>query len=153
MSDSIAAVTRVLMLGVTLFSTGFVRAQTPPSANTAPYRKVYTQSEDVFDRCGDAMRGDLYRRVLTEKVKSCLFSAAEKVDFQTWAVSQSARIAEDDRQAQAAGPVPAPADEHRCKESASDSNMRMIQRRLDQFGRGKIGADGVIEEACPSMQP
>jgi hypothetical protein len=148
MSNSIAAVTRVLMLGVTLSSAGFARAQTTPSANTEPYRHVYTQSEALFDRCDDAVRGDLYRRVVTEKVKNCPFSAAEKAEFQTWAVSQSARIAEEDRQAHAAGPVPAPADEHQCKENASEPYMRMILRRLDQFGRGKIGADGVIEEVC-----
>ena len=152
MSNSTAAVTRALMLGVTLFSTGFVRAQTLPFANTEPYRHVYMQSEALFDQCDDAVRGDLYRRVLTEKMKSCPFSAAEKAEFQTWAVSQSARIAEEDRKAHAAGPVPAPVDVNRCKQSASDPNMRMIQRRLDRFGQGRIDADGVIEEACAPMQ-
>ena len=153
MSNSIAAVTRVLMLGATLCSPGVVQAQTPTSANTEPYRHVFTQSEAMFDKCNDTARGDLYRRVLTEKMKSCPFSAAEKAAFQTWAVAQSARIAEDDRQAHAAGPVPALADEGGCKQSASDPNMRIIRQRLDHFGQGKIGAGGVIEEVCTPMQP
>lgn len=151
MCNSTRTMACILTLGITMFGAGGARAQTPLSANTAPYRHAYTQSQSIFDQCGDGVRGELYRRVLTEKMKSCPFSAAEKAEFQ--AVSQSARIAEEDRQAHAAGPVPAAADETLCKQSAAVAEMRLVPRRLDQFGQGRIGADGVIEEACMAMQP
>lgn len=85
-------------------------------------------------------------------MKSCPFGAAGKAEFQAWPVSQSARIVEEDRQAHAAGPIPAPADERWCKQRASEPYMRMIRRRLDRFGQGRIDADGVIEDVCAPMQ-
>jgi hypothetical protein len=153
MCNSTRSVARVLLLGVTLFGAGWARAQTVPSANIAPYTHVYTQSQALFDRCNDTVRGDLYRRVLTEKMKGCPFSAAEKAEFQAWAVSESARIAEENRQAHAAGPVPAAADDAWCKQGDAEPYMRFVRRRIDQFGQGRINADGVIEEVCTKMQP
>jgi hypothetical protein len=153
MCNSTRTVARVLLFGVTLFGANWAHAQTTPSGNSEPYAHVYTTSQGLFDRCNDTVRGDLYRRVVTEKMKGCPFSAAEKAEFQAWAVTESARIAEENRQAHAAGPVPAAADEAQCKQADAEPYMRLVRRKIDQFGQGRINADGVIEEVCTKMQP
>jgi hypothetical protein len=124
------------------------------SSNTLPYRNVYDTSQSLFDKCGDVVRGDLYRKVVREKVAACPFGAAEKADFQTLAAARSTEFARQSAKASAQGPVPGTPDEvRRCKTFTFTAEYFEIRRLLDRYGHGAARADDVIKEACRPFQP
>ena len=144
----------LLATAALLLGGGTARAQSAIPDNTAPYRHVYEISPNLYDQCGDVVRGDLYRKVVVDKVNHCPFTEAEKADFRNWASARSAEFAAQSAQAAAHGPVPSTPDvAQRCKALDGEPAMREARRRIDAYGRGKGTADDVIQETCRPAQP
>ena len=128
--------------------------QTQPRDDSTPYRQVYDSSQGLFDACGDEALGTLYRQVVRDKVEECpVFSAAVKADFRAWAAGRSVTIEDEDRRARAKGPVPAPGKTKFCQDLRAQAAMADTRRRLEDYGRGKIDANAVIEEPCRRFNP
>jgi hypothetical protein len=150
MRQVIASSTGFLALAAMLLGSAAAQAQSAAADHTLPYRNSYTNSQSLFDQCGDVARGDLFRKVVREKVEHCpYFSESEKAGFRAWATERGAEYAEQSAQASAAGPVPGtPVMVRRCKEFTFTSEYYKLHRLIDRYGRGQAGADDVIEEAC-----
>ena len=144
-----------MILGTLALAGTIALAQTEPADNTTPYRKVYLTSQAVFDQCGEVARGDLYRRVVRDKVNECVFfSDGEKAGFRSWADARSVAFAKQSAEAAAKGAVPGtPEEQHRCKALQEQSDMHEAFRRLDRYGRSQASADDVIQEACERTAP
>ncbi len=155
MRQAVASAAAGLTLAAVLLGSATAHAQTAAPDNTSPYRHAYSNTQSIFDHCGDVTRGDLFRKVLREKVDHCrFFSEADKASFRTWAAARSADYAEQSRQAAAQGPVPSTPDMIRqCKEFTFTSEYQRMRRLIDRYGDGKASADDVIQEACEAAQP
>jgi hypothetical protein len=155
MRQVLASATGRLALAVMLLGSVAAQAQTAAPDNTLPYRHAYKNTQLIFDQCGDVARGDLFRKVVREKVDHCpVFSEADKAGFRTWAAARSAEYSVQSTQASAQGPVPATPDMIRgCKEFTFTTEYYRIRRLIDRYGRGESSADDVIQEACQPAQP
>ncbi len=143
-----------ITVGAILPSAAATLVQFAAPDNTLPYRRVFQPSQDISDQSGDVARGDLYRKVVREKVERCPFSGAEKASFRAWADTRNAAFAGDCARAAARGAVPGtPEEQHRSKALAAAPRMRVVLRRIDEYGRGKARSEDVIGEVCrPSAQ-
>jgi hypothetical protein len=155
MRQVMASATGRLALAVMLLGSMAAQAQTATPDHTLPYRGSYSNSQAIFDQCGDVARGDLLRKVVREKVDHCpFFSETEKAGFRAWATARGAEYAEQSTQASAAGPVPGTPDMvRRCKEFTFTAEFYKLRRLIDRYGRGQAGADDVIQEACGPTEP
>jgi hypothetical protein len=144
-----------LALAATLLGSGTAQAQATAPDNTSPYLNAYKNTQLIYDQCGDVARGDLFRKVVREKVDHCpFFSDAEKAGFRTWAAARSAEYSVQSTQASAQGPVPSTPDMIRqCKEFTFTAEYYRMRRLIDRYGHGRASADDVIQEACePATQ-
>jgi hypothetical protein len=155
MRQAIASATGRLALVTMLLGSVAAQAQTAAPDHTLPYRGSYSNSQAIFDQCGDVARGDLLRKVVREKVDHCpFFSEAEKAEFRTWATARGVEYVAQSTQAAAAGPVPGTPDMvRRCKEFTFTAEFYKLRRLIDRYGRGKANADDVIQESCRPIEP
>jgi hypothetical protein len=151
----IASATGWLALVTMLLGSVAAQAQTAAPDHTLPYRGTYSNSQAIFDQCGDVPRGDLLRKVVSEKVDHCpFFSETEKARFRTWAAARGTEYAAQSTLASAAGPVPGtPEMVRRCKEFTFTAEFYKLRRLIDRYGRGKASADDGIQESCRPIEP
>ena len=130
-------------------------AQDGSLERTAGFERGFATSLYVFDACGDAVAGRLYRQALAERFNQCPFSAEARSRFgrRTRLQQAKARTAIQAMIDQGEGvPMRLEGMAATCREQRSSEGYQAVRAKLERYGQGNLAAAEVVAAPCDAAE-
>lgn len=141
-------ISAVLVLAIHV---GAAQAQDPMLERTEAFDRAFAASFYIYDACGDAKHGRIFRQALVERFRQCPFTPAAQASFRQRSAAQkekSAKIIEAIIEEHGGLPVRLDGMTLTCHEQQRLPDYVALSEKLDLFGDGRLAVADLMTAPC-----
>jgi hypothetical protein len=122
-----------------------------PLQQTNAFERAYGLSFYIFDACGDAVAGRIWRRALVERFGQCPFSAEAQARFKNRSTAQrikAGKAIQSMIEARGGLPIRLEGMSQTCREQRDSAPYQTLRSRLEAYDDGAIASTALIAAPC-----
>lgn len=156
MKVSIFCAATVLCVGLLASVPGRAVADEIPLDRSSFFYPAFGLSYLHFDGCGDRQGGEIFRKVLMDRLAACPFSPEARATFRTWAAETGTKADAEIRAYIARhGRYPDRTDGMKgsCAEQQASEAYVRLRANLLEYAAGRLAPEAISAEPCGALSP